>query len=502
MSLSSSRKMGRLFCRSVVGVFLCMSLVSSLTAGAERLHVVLSNDVNFVFLENDGKGKFTSTFSRNTAIDQPHEITAGDFDRDGIWDAAVNHWQADQFTVFWGGKEGGKRTFVEETFAVGRSGQMHAIGAGDFDEDGNIDLALVDNENALPKSIVVAFGQGGRSFGRFQRYDMPRNGNARSIKVDDFNGDGHLDFISSDANQPIYYLFWGDGTGNFEVNEKETTDAQSFFMIDSGDIDQDGDKDLVVANGNLVTLFKLEGKDFIFSESFRSGTAQVKSARLGDFNGDGFIDVVAVKEDGMYTWVWKQDEAKFKAVTCLVQGRPTLCSPFSFSNVFDMALADFDADGILDTAVALFNGGQGNVFTGIAFFKGQGDGQFICPDLVGERCRNIYSAGIIAGGGVAQAMIDLYREEVPDPVAPLFLRGDVNHDGNLDLSDAISILNGLFLGKGQPTCWDAADVNDDGNVDLSDPIYLLNRLFSGGALIPGPAESAGPDPTMDGLSCG
>jgi len=81
-----------------------------------------------------------------------------------------------------------------------------------------------------------------------------------------------------------------------------------------------------------------------------------------------------------------------------------------------------------------------------------------------------------------------------------FRRGEANGDGNADLSDAVFILNFLFLGAAAPTCVDAADANDDGKLDLSDAVFFLNYLFLGGSSPPAPGPDAcGGDPTMDGL---
>jgi len=60
------------------------------------------------------------------------------------------------------------------------------------------------------------------------------------------------------------------------------------------------------------------------------------------------------------------------------------------------------------------------------------------------------------------------------------LRGDASGDGDLNLSDAIHILDHLFQGGPAPVCGDAADANNDGEVNLSDSSFLLSYLFSGG----------------------
>jgi hypothetical protein len=82
-----------------------------------------------------------------------------------------------------------------------------------------------------------------------------------------------------------------------------------------------------------------------------------------------------------------------------------------------------------------------------------------------------------------------------------FLRGEVNGDGNRDISDGVSLLNALFLGGPKAACPDAADANDDGRNDLSDAVAIFNSLFLGSGPLPPPAEAPGQDPTADELFC-
>ena len=83
-----------------------------------------------------------------------------------------------------------------------------------------------------------------------------------------------------------------------------------------------------------------------------------------------------------------------------------------------------------------------------------------------------------------------------------FIRGDVNLDRKLDISDALYLLGALFLGDKQVHCEDAADANDDGAVDISDARKILDYLFLGGSLPPGtvPGEPQ-EDTTRDELGC-
>ena len=86
-------------------------------------------------------------------------------------------------------------------------------------------------------------------------------------------------------------------------------------------------------------------------------------------------------------------------------------------------------------------------------------------------------------------------------VLPMFLRGDCNHDGLLDVSDSISLLLHLFGGGANPPCIDGCDANDDGELNLTDALVGLNFLFDGGSAPSAPYPEVGIDPSLDQLSC-
>lgn len=92
------------------------------------------------------------------------------------------------------------------------------------------------------------------------------------------------------------------------------------------------------------------------------------------------------------------------------------------------------------------------------------------------------------------------------PPSTLFVRGDVNDDGRKDISDAIYILDYLFVGRFErPGCLDAVDVNDSGSTEITDAVYLLRYLFARGAPPPYPFPLCGADltgeSTGDPLDC-
>ena len=82
----------------------------------------------------------------------------------------------------------------------------------------------------------------------------------------------------------------------------------------------------------------------------------------------------------------------------------------------------------------------------------------------------------------------------------MFIRGDADLDGSVDIVDPLVILNSLFAGVASP-CADSDDANDDGGVNISDVIYILEFLFGRGQSPRPPFPDPGIDTTDDDLAC-
>lgn len=96
-------------------------------------------------------------------------------------------------------------------------------------------------------------------------------------------------------------------------------------------------------------------------------------------------------------------------------------------------------------------------------------------------------------------VIDLIGNSLGD----LFIRGDTNGDSARNLTDAIWLLQSLFVPGNLPLeCSDSGDSNDDGGVNLADVVYFLSYLFIPGSPPPAPPELCGVDLTpSDPLDC-
>ena len=171
----------------------------------------------------------------------------------------------------------------------------------------------------------------------------------------------------------------------------------------------------------------------------------------------------------------------------LTPGAPleTYGALFDFDLDGTVGLADFDDFADLFTGAVTPTGDPVYANTMGRIADADGDGDIDCDD---------WDAFTVAFEGAVLPAFPAC------PSTPLFLRGDTNQDGLINLADPVQTLSVLFIGA-VALCDLAMDANDDESLDLSDPIYVLARLFSGGAPIPDPSIACGVDPTPGTMGC-
>jgi FG-GAP-like repeat len=315
------------------------------------------------------------------------------------------------------------------------------VAVGRLNDDGVPDLAVAASGSS---QIALFRGLAGgvlEAAGVVPTIDRPR----RVVLLDlDSDGAGDLVVLSNTA----VAVHYGQGNGQFGAASVLKQDAsRNYTDVAAGDLDGDGWQDLVLADakGQTVEWFRGKGNRELQPIEPVKVDGSPASLELADLDGDGRPDATTAHSNVASVSVLSSAGA---------QGLGGRTDYQSRLKALDHRAADVDGDGALDLLVL--------ASTGIAILPGQ-------------------SAA---------------------PAAPRFRRGDPDGSGQIDLTDAIAILNRLFLAGPALGCEKAADSNDDAAVDLSDAVAILGRLFLGGPALPPPGPGAcGEDPTADGLAC-
>jgi FG-GAP-like repeat/FlgD Ig-like domain len=307
-------------------------------------------------LSNLGDGTFAPAAFYPTAA-PGRCVAAGDLDGDGHVDLAVGLQEGDfRVALLMNDAQGG---FAAPELLALLTGRPDVIDVPDLDGDGDRDILLTQ---AAGEEVVVLRNEGNGTFASPGLYGGTTDAYFAHSATGDVDSDGDPDLVFSRSiagTPPSVYRNRGDGT--FDPREPLDTPLFSLAGVDLGDLDGDLDLDVVLISelGPLVFVLRNNGEGlFTPWGSFPSGveTQFGSKVRVADLDEDGFADVIVPAGNTFRVGVLRGGPSGLEAATFhQLGGQPT-----------DVAAADLDHDGDLDLAAGLPNSDQVSVLANIS----------------------------------------------------------------------------------------------------------------------------------------
>ena len=296
-------------------------------------------------------------FSIDPHLNAQGAIAVGDFNNDGKFDVAVGN--GSSIDVYLGKGDGSFRKPIE-TGTISNPGFMVAA---DVNNDGKLDLLVSGGVNSVQVTVMLGDGTGRLTQG--QTY-FPTFDGGGAMVVGDLNGDGNLDFViggESGAGDTGTFVYMGNGDGTFQVTNGTFGDGAPVL----GDFNGDAKLDLAVPDGlgdSYVDVCLGNGDGtFQTCTPYNTGLT-VTAVTAADLRGKGKLDLIT---DGVAVLLNNGDGTFSSGATMPLGPLGAFGNP--------IGLGDFNGDGKLDLAALAVSPSQ----VSLAVLLGRGDGTFKNP---------------------------------------------------------------------------------------------------------------------------
>ncbi len=341
---------------------------------------------------NNGKHNFLSftkaegTFTRIrdgeiiTDSNSSYGCTPADYDNDGDIDLFVANYNENN--CLYNNNGDGTFTKITNGSIVNNSGKSTGCEWYDYDLDGWLDIYIANRDEAN----FLYHNEGDGTFTRITTGSLVTQvKNSGDCLWGDFNQDGYPDLLVANSGPDYISYFLNNGNGTFTENEDDaiTNDHESFDALAAGDIDGDGDLDVMAIPGMLPAYvydlyFYLNNGDGSFMRLPGIPHAGINSGggvSFVDFDYDGVQEIVVNAYDGNNIVLENDGAGNLSQV-----GEGLLVTSGSYNKQPDWT--DFDRDGDLDIFIAVNN-----------YFGG--NNKLLCNDGIGNNWLEITCVGTV-----------------------------------------------------------------------------------------------------------
>jgi len=314
-----------------------------------------SGDFPNLLYRNNGDFTFTDVAFQVGVdyIENTFSGVFGDYDNDGDLDLYLAN---PSFRPNFLYRNDGTGGFVDVAKQSGVSNADESAGAvwGDIDNDGNLDLYVLNNT----EPNVLFHNNGNGTFTDVTQTSGVGNPNgSQSAAFFDYDNDGDLDIYLANIDA-LCVLYRNNGEGTFtdvtafsgteNLTLAHDADRNAAAGVAIGDYDNDMDEDIYVANHGINALFRNNGDGTFTDVAAQAGVycpLRTMGATFLDYDKDGYLDIYVANKKVINILYHNNGDGTFTDVT-------------KYSQVgdrgygFGVAFADFDNDGDLDIFLA------------------------------------------------------------------------------------------------------------------------------------------------------
>ena len=346
---------------------------------------------------------------------------------------------------------------------------------GDSDDDVLISGAIYPSDSTAPTIVaqrgVILLNNGDFTFS-VANGDRPSGVHPREALLADFNGDGMKDFFIADHgyDAPPFpgwnnqLLLWTN-EGYTDASDRLPDDPTGFSHNAAvGDVDGDGDIDILVANAVVNVGEFIPGPYFLLNDgaaNFTPNTSRLPdvletdydrwpwAVEIADLDADGYQDLIIGARGGIADEsfiYWGEAGGEYHDDSATVLPTPGFFVAFGAAEVISTATHDFNDDGLLDVLLGGYDDGRLGRKRGVQMLINSGNRRF--DDETQRRL-----------GESAWSFTEGWHTE-----HRLF---DFNHDGDVDIvpqgysSEGSNVVAWLNDGTGHYVALKTTEFNDD-----------------------------------------